>query len=83
MPLGKEVVVIANPVVMVILSACCTLCCGVPESLAVTVKFEVPAAVGVPEIAPAVLMVNPAGKEPLVTLRVMAPTPPLVCTLAV
>ena len=50
--------------------------------MAVTVKFEAPAAVGVPKIAPALLMVRPAGKEPLVTLKVMAPTPPLACTLA-
>ena len=71
-----------KPAVTVIESACCTLCCGVPESLAVTVKFEVPAVVGVPEIAPAALIVNPAGKLPLVTLRVIVPTPPLVSTLA-
>ena len=53
-----------------------------PESLAVTVKFEAPAVVGVPEIAPALLRVNPAGKLPLVTLQVMVPTPPLDCKLA-
>ena len=50
--------------------------------MAVTVKLEAPAVVGVPAINPAPLMVNPAGKEPLVTLRVMVPTPPLACTLA-
>ena len=41
---------------------------GVCESVTVTVKFEVPVVpVGVPEIAPALLKVKPAGKVPAVT----------------
>ncbi|MGD0922779.1 MAG: hypothetical protein ABSA70_13580 [Terriglobia bacterium] len=43
---------------------------GVAESVAVTVKFEVAAAVGVPEIDPELLSVRLAGKLPLVTLQV-------------
>ena len=54
-----------------------------PESLAWTVKLEVPAVVGVPEIAPAPLMANPAGKLPEETLQVMVPTPPLDWRVAV
>jgi hypothetical protein len=46
-------------------------CVGVVESVAVTVKVEVPAAVGVPEIAPVdALRFNPAGNVPTVTLQV-------------
>ena len=44
---------------------------GVSESVAVTVKFEVPAAVGIPEIAPVALFRDsPAGKLPVVTDQV-------------
>ena len=64
------------------MNACCTACCGVPESLARTVKLEAPAVVGVPAIAPEPFMDNPAGKVPLLTLQVMVPTPPLDCRLA-
>ena len=58
------------------------VCCGVPESLAVTVKLVVPAVVGVPEIVPVLLKFNPAGKLPLVTLQVMVPVPPATCNVA-
>jgi hypothetical protein len=53
-----------------------TVCGGVPESVAVTVKGTVPAAVGVPEMAPAPLKFNPPGKLPLVTLQLIVPVPP-------
>jgi hypothetical protein len=45
---------------------------GVPsESLTPTVKLDVPAAVGVPEIAPLLAFsVNPEGKLPVVTFHV-------------
>jgi hypothetical protein len=44
---------------------------GVCESVTVTVKFEVlvTVPVGVPEITPALLRVNPAGKLPAVMLH--------------
>ena len=35
-----------------------------PAFVALTVKFDVPAAVGVPEITPLLLMVSPVGNEP-------------------
>ena len=47
------------------------------ESVAVTVKVEVPAAVGVPEITPAVDSDNPAGRLPVVTAHVYGGTPPV------
>ena len=50
--------------------------------VAVTVKVEVPSAVGVPEITPVLLSsVNPTGREPLVTLHVMLL--PVACSVAV
>ena len=63
-------------------SAWLAVCWGVPESVAVTVKFEVPAAVGVPDMAPDVLILNPAGKLPPVRLKLMAPVPPEAATVA-
>jgi hypothetical protein len=47
----------------------------VPESVAVTVKGTVPAAVGVPEM-PEPLKLSPAGKFPLLTLQLIVPVPP-------
>jgi len=43
---------------------------GEPESVTLTVKLEVPAVVGVPEITPvAAASVRPAGSEPEVMLQ--------------
>jgi len=47
----------------------------VPESVAVTVKLVVPAAVGVPEMAEP-LKLSPAGKLPVVALQLIVPVPP-------
>jgi len=43
---------------------------GVAESVTVTVKENVPATVGVPEIMPELLRVSPAGRVPVVTTQV-------------
>lgn len=43
---------------------------GVVESVTVTVKLNVPAAVGIPEIEPAALKVKPVGRLPEVTAQV-------------
>ena len=43
---------------------------GAVESVAFTVKFDVPAVVGVPERTPAVLRERPAGSEPEITVHV-------------
>ena len=41
------------------------VCTGLPLSLTATVKFDVPLAVGVPEMTPVVAVrVNPAGRPP-------------------
>ena len=68
-PAGKVVVVTDNAGFTTMLKfAVAVLAVGVSESVTVTVKFVVPEAVGVPEIAPvAVLRVRPAGRLPVVT----------------
>ena len=49
----------------------------VPESVAVTVKLEGPAVVGVPESLPVEeFKVSPGGNAPLVTLKVNGPGVP-------
>ena len=53
-------------------------------SVAVTVKVDVPAVVGVPEMMPPLVIDNPAGSDPAVTLNVYGAVPPLavmVCWL--
>jgi hypothetical protein len=47
------------------------VCAGLPESVTVAVKLDVPVAVGVPEITPVVAdRVRPAGRLPEVTDQV-------------
>lgn len=54
-----------------------------PESMAVTVKDDVPVAEGVPEIAAVEeLSVRPAGSEPLLNFQEYGIVPPLACKLA-
>src|SRR5260370_14823999 len=52
---------------------------GLPESATWTVKVDVPAAVGVPEITPPLLRLKPLGSVPEAKLHVRAPAPPLAC----
>jgi hypothetical protein len=49
---------------------------GVLESVAVTVKLEVPAVVGMPEITPFAAKTNPVGRDPGGTVQVMGVAPP-------
>src|SRR3990172_9620916 len=52
------------------------------SSVALTVKFEVPAAVGVPLISPvALLRLSPAGSAPTVTAHVTGDLPPLLASV--
>src|SRR6202011_2139593 len=80
-PFGKVVVVIASgATVTTMLNALAAACCGVLESFAFIVKFDVPAAVGVPEITPvAVFSVRPAGNPPI-KVHVIGAVPPLVAS---
>ena len=57
-------------------------CAGLLLSLTVTVKLEVPFAVGVPEMMPLpAARVNPAGRLPEVTDHVYPGVPPLACSV--
>ena len=56
---------------------------GGVESVTCTVKLDVPAAVGVPEITPAVLTVRPAGSVPLARLHAKGGVPPVAVTVRV
>jgi len=81
-PFGSVIVVIARgAAVTMMLSALVASCCGVLASAACTVKFEVAAVVGVPEITPVPLFsISPAGNVPTVTLHVIGAVPPLDCS---
>ena len=62
-----EVVITSVCAATTIVIAADFVCTGLPLSLAVTVKLEVPAVVGVPEITPvAGARANPAGRVPVV-----------------
>lgn len=52
----------------------------VEESVAVTLKVNVPVAAGVPLRTPCGLRVRPEGSEPLVTAKVTGAKPPVVRT---
>ena len=81
-PEGRVVVVMTSLGLMVMVNACFAVWGGVLESVAVTVKFVVPAAVGVPEMSPEPLRVNPPGRLPVVTLQLMEPVPPVAASEA-
>ena len=50
---------------MVMVKACCALCCGECESTTATVKVDEPVTEGVPEITPVVLLkLKPVGNAP-------------------
>jgi len=68
---------------MVMLSVCVAVCAvGVVESVTCTVKFELPVALGVPEMAPVdAAKVNPAGNDPELTLQVYGDVPPLAASV--
>ena len=72
LPLGSEVVVIVGRVLTIILNALVAL----PAMLvAFTVKLDVPAAVGVPEMSPAPERLKPLGKLPLSNDHVIGAVP--------
>ena len=71
-------------VVTVILSACEAVSdFGVVESVTCTVKPNVPAVVGVPEIAPVLAAkLNPVGSEPALMLQLYGDVPPVAANVA-
>jgi hypothetical protein len=68
--------------VTVILKTLVAVPAGLAESLTLTVKLKVPVAVGVPEIAPVLVKLRPAGKEPLVIDQLYGVVPPLAASVA-
>jgi hypothetical protein len=62
---------------MVIENALSAVCAPAPQlSVARTVKLNVPAAVGTPEIKPAELIFIPEGREPAIRLKATGGWPP-------
>jgi hypothetical protein len=55
------------------------LCCGVAASVTLTMKRLMPAAFGVPEIAPEVLITRPAGRPPERIVQVYGAVPNVAC----
>jgi hypothetical protein len=87
-PLGSELVVMVTGVTAaatVILNDCAAVCgVGAVESITLTVKLNVPAVVGVPEITPVdAAKLNPAGSIPALTLQLYGVVPPLACNVVV
>jgi hypothetical protein len=75
MPLGNDIVVSESGGLVVIESACVTV--REPLSVNRTVKFDVPAVVGVPVIAPDNRFKDsPGGNVPIVTAQVYGVIPP-------
>ena len=78
-PPGNDVVVTVGGCAAAtgILRFAVAVAAGEPESVTRTVKADVPACVGVPEIRPEAEMVSPTGKLPFVTDQVYGPVPPV------
>src|SRR5262247_3467281 len=77
---GLEGQMVKDPAVTVMLRALVTFCA---PAVTRTVKFAVPAAVGVPVIAPVLgVSVSPAGSVPLASAQVYGGVPPLAATVA-
>ena len=82
MPVDSVVVTMARGAGFTAMLSCfVAVSAGLPESATCTVKVEVPVAVGVPEITPLALRLNPLGSVPEAKLHVRAPTPPLACSV--
>ncbi len=76
-PPGNDVVVMLKPAPITMERALVAVCAvGVVLSVALTVKLNVPAAVGVPEIV-LPLRVNPVGSEPAEIDQAYGEVPPL------
>lgn len=84
-PSGREVVEMVNPGWMVMLRAFVVVCgIGVVESLAITVKFEIPAVVGVPEMTPVLASIDrPGGRLPALIFQLTGSVPYDSWTVAV
>ena len=57
------------------------VCCGDDESVTCTVKLKVPAACGVPEMVPELLIFRPSGRFPELTDQVSGAVPPAAASV--
>ncbi len=73
---GGELMVSTDAGAMLMLSGPETVCTGVPESVALTVRFDVPASVGVP-LTMQPFKVRPAGRVPAVNVQAYGEVPPV------
>jgi hypothetical protein len=80
-PFGTLVVVITRSGGIVIDKALVAVSAGVCESVTRTVKLEVPAVVGVPEITPPALKLSPAGRLPVWRDQEYGVTPPVAANV--
>ena len=80
--MGETEVIVGAAATMVMLKALVAVCAGVPASVTRTVKLKVPAAVGVPEMTPLPLSVNPVGSVPLAIDQVYGNVPPFATRVA-
>jgi hypothetical protein len=78
-PPGRLFVVIVSIGAIMILSACVVVLAL--KSLTFTVKLDVPAVVGVPEITPAELIASPVGKAPAESDHVYGVVPFATCSV--
>jgi hypothetical protein len=78
-PTGSDVVVIDSAGLIVIESACSAV--RAPLSVTPTVKFDVPAVLGVPLITPAEDNDNPAGNVPIARDQEYAGVPPVTLNI--
>ena len=83
-PFGSELVPMtsgATEAVTVIESDCESVNFGEDESATCTVKVDVAAVVGVPEMTPALLRLRPVGRLPEVTVQAYGVLPPVATSV--
>ena len=80
-PAGRLEVVTDRSTGITIDRAFVAVSAGVWESVTLTVKFEVPAVVGVPEITPPELKERPAGRVPESSDQLYGVTPPVAASV--
>ena len=81
-PFGSEDEEIASTGTTTMLRAFVAVSAGTLESVALTVKLDVPAVVGVPVMLPLAANANPAGSAPAVIDQVIGAVPPVDCSAA-
>ncbi len=75
---------IVKPGLLIVIPSCCCAESGPPdapdESVTFTVNVEAPEAVGVPEMVPRLLKDRLAGSDPVTTVQLSVPAPPVAAS---